>query len=47
MDSNEKENSNNSIFKCHICGTLLSFDFYVENNEFIIFYSCVNGHKNK
>ena len=43
MDSN----SNNNIFKCYKCNSLLSFDFFVDNYEIYIYTKCQNKHKNK
>ena len=40
-------NSNNNIFKCHKCNSLLSFDFFVDNYEIYIYTKCQNKHKNK
>ena len=40
-------NSNNNIFKCHKCNSLLSFDFFVDNYEIYIYPKCQNKHKNK
>ena len=40
-------NSNNNIYKCNICNSLLSFEFSVDNYEIYIYTECQYKHKKK